>query len=219
MAADDFVDESLAKGIRRSLVRRHRQVLDGLSPSDGNRQSTWKKGSARVIANFLDVLGPENVLVTLETGNRIQFLVVIDSDKGVGFACMHELRKKGLREDKRHELEIYVPIGITAHFRERLIQIPASLNPGMASLLFSLYSAVRSRFTAALDMNGEIYPHWHDVEGRFAFANSSLLMFGDVGPTSDLICKTVIRRDRLERRNEVVWIEAINTPGGFITFR
>jgi hypothetical protein len=218
MSTEEFIDQSLAKGIRRSITRRHREFLAAGVKDHLDYNRSWTRFSTQVIERYRQMLGNDNVLIVRNTSSRAQLFCVVDDDGGVGLAMQFELRRRGTRRDIEKKCEMYVPIAITSHFRERLIQVPKQLNPGIAVLLHALYKAVQRHFVSAVDGGGDVYPDWLVNTGRFAFAYSGLLIFGDFHQNTDLVCRTVIRHDRLERHNEAIWNRATASPGHFAVY-
>ena len=77
MKSQYFVDESLAKGIRRTISRQHQKLIDGTVLPEENIQKSWNKCVEMFLAHYKKVAGLSNVKLLKKTNNRFEFLVVI----------------------------------------------------------------------------------------------------------------------------------------------
>jgi hypothetical protein len=218
MKSQYFVDESLAKGIRRTISRQHQKLMDGTVLPEENIQKSWNKCVEMFLAHYKKVAGLSNVKLLKKTNNRFEFLVVIDGQKqGVGVVCHLICKKKTSEETVQETLDNHVPISFTPHFHERYIQLPDDVASPLVSVMDRLRIAIRSEFFVAIDGNGDLYPFWRKT-GNFAFADGKILIFGNVEVDKSLLCRTVIRADRLEESKEKLFRVAASAPNKFVFY-
>ena len=211
-----FVDQSLAKGMRRTVSRHHQRVLDGTTiPELGVRES-WGKAIERLLEHYRRTLGADKILLLSKTNTRYEFLMVVDSQaEGIGVARKISVFKSNREETLEEELNGHVPISFTPHFHERYTQLPPEVAPPLAVAMNRLRLAIQDEFIAAVDGDANVYPYWRKT-GEFAFVDGQLLILGGIEADKSLVCRTVIRKDRLELPKERLCKTVESMPRKFL---
>lgn len=169
--------------------------------------------------HYREVFGPSYVH-TIEVSKRgLEFIAITLSEGGPAVVQRNKFRiSRGalveLSEDQEN-LQSYVPIILTAHCIERFLQSSRSGLATVADVMHQLWKASQPHFILGFDGARDIYPVW-SASGRFAFATKEYLVLGDIPEYQDMICKTVIRADRLEASKAYLWERARQTQSGLL---
>jgi hypothetical protein len=98
---------------------------------------------------------------------------------------------------------------------ERYLQSQSRGSPTIAGLMYLIWQATQDEMTAAYTMTRDIYPVWRRC-GSCAFATPELLVLGTIPTDEDMVCQTVIRADRLEKRKLDLWRRARSVTTGLL---
>jgi hypothetical protein len=217
-----FVDPSLARGLRRQEERRIKEAMananDPLRNPLGAAPRSWAGYARAYIRQCRQDYGPGNVYVCSWERKSFYLLLVHHSDQGVGFALgffrrQQEFKRGDNGDTAEADLKGCVPIGFTAHFTERYIQSVPVQQAWMAKYIWELWSALRDEVTIGYSL-GEVQPFW-SKHGKLAIATADHLVFGEIQSREEYVfLKTIIRRDRLDPRNEEIWGAARESKSG-----